>query len=55
MTGHRESLADAVERQRRLWEREAPRYDRQMRFWERFLFGDARAWACSQAAGDVLG
>ena len=54
MTGHQESDADASERQRRLWEREAPRYDRQMRVWERFLFGDARAWACSQATGDVL-
>jgi ubiquinone/menaquinone biosynthesis C-methylase UbiE len=45
---------DAVDRQRRLWERQAPNYDRQMRFWERRLFGDARAWACGQATGEVL-
>lgn len=25
-----------------------------MRFWERVLFGDARAWSCAQATGDVL-
>src|SRR5437016_4918828 len=25
-----------------------------MRFWERILFKDARAWASSQATGDVL-
>lgn len=49
-----ETRDDAVERQRKLWEREAPGYDRQMRFWERLLFGDARAWACSHATGDVL-
>lgn len=45
---------DPVERQRRIWERDAPRYDRQMRLWERFLFGDARGWSCSRARGDVL-
>lgn len=45
---------DAVAHQRRLWERMAPRYDRQIRFWERVLFGDARAWCCSRATGDVL-
>lgn len=52
MTRNRQE--DAVQRQRRLWEKQAPHYDRQMRFWERRLFGDARAWACSQATGDVL-
>ncbi len=56
MSIHRPSRRpeDPVARQRRLWERMAPRYDREMRFWERVLFGDARAWCCSQAAGDVL-
>jgi len=47
-------LAEAVDRQRRIWSKEAKRYDRQMAFWERVLFGDARAWVCSQASGDVL-
>jgi ubiquinone/menaquinone biosynthesis C-methylase UbiE len=45
---------DDVARQRRLWEREAPRYDRQIAFFERRFFGDARAWACAHASGDVL-
>ena len=49
-----DALREAVARQRRLWARQAPRYDREMRFFERVLFGDARAWACSQAAGQVL-
>lgn len=56
MTGriHGRPAEDPVDRRRRLWEREAPRYDREMRFWDRVLFGDARQWACSQASGDVL-
>lgn len=45
---------EAVERQRRLWERQAPAYDRQIRFWEKLLFGDIRPWSCAQASGDVL-
>jgi ubiquinone/menaquinone biosynthesis C-methylase UbiE len=49
-----DQLARANQRQRQLWKREAPRYDRTMRFWERLLFGDARTWACSRADGDVL-
>jgi ubiquinone/menaquinone biosynthesis C-methylase UbiE len=49
-----DGLAEANQRQRRLWRREAPRYDRSMRFWERLLFGDARSWAASRAHGDVL-
>jgi ubiquinone/menaquinone biosynthesis C-methylase UbiE len=45
---------DANERTRRLWERYASRYDRQIARSERLLFPDGRAWACSQASGDVL-
>ena len=45
---------DANERTRRLWDRYAPRYDRQIALSERLLFPDGRAWACSQASGDVL-
>ncbi|UYM05670.1 class I SAM-dependent methyltransferase [Solicola gregarius] len=48
------ALAAAVDKQRRIWAKEAKRYDRQMAFWERVLFGDARAWVCAQASGDVL-
>lgn len=44
----------AVQRQRKLWERQAPHYDRQIRLWERLLFEDARDWVCGQAVGRVL-
>jgi len=46
--------AGETERIRSIWDREAPRYDRQMRVMERLLFGDGRAWVCSQATGEVL-
>ena len=43
-----------TERLRRYWDKHAPRYDRQMQFFDRRLFGDTRAWVCSQATGDTL-
>jgi len=43
-----------TERIRRLYEKEAPKYDRQMRFFERVLFGGGREWVCSQVEGEVL-
>lgn len=43
-----------TERRRRIWDKEAPRYDRTIRVMERLLFGDGRAWVASQAAGEVL-
>jgi ubiquinone/menaquinone biosynthesis C-methylase UbiE len=39
---------------RRYWDKHALNYDRQMRFFDRHLFGDTRAWVCSQATGEVL-
>jgi ubiquinone/menaquinone biosynthesis C-methylase UbiE len=42
------------ERIRRLYEKQAPRYDRSMGFFERLLFKDARKWVCSRAEGEVL-
>jgi ubiquinone/menaquinone biosynthesis C-methylase UbiE len=46
---------DPLDRNRRLWDRLAPSYDRQMRRLEPLLFGrDQRAWICGQARGDVL-
>lgn len=45
---------DATERVRRIWDRQAARFDRDMAFWERVLFPGDRAWACGQAEGDVL-
>ena len=39
---------------RRIWDRQAPAFDRQMDFWERVLFDGDREWACRQALGEVL-
>jgi hypothetical protein len=43
-----------TDRIRRIYEKEAPKYDRQMRFFDRALFTGGREWVCSQAQGDVL-
>ena len=48
------TLTEATERQRRVWDKRAPTFDRSMGLMERLLFGDGRAWVCSQASGDVL-
>ena len=39
---------------RSVQDKQAPKYDRQISFFERVLFGDGRAWVCSQARGRVL-
>jgi ubiquinone/menaquinone biosynthesis C-methylase UbiE len=43
-----------TERVRAVQDKQAPKYDRQISFFERILFGDGRAWVCSQARGKVL-
>src|SRR5579875_1198472 len=43
-----------TERVRTFYERNAESYDKGMAFAERILFRGGRAWACSQAVGDVL-
>ena len=45
---------DRAERWQRYWDKHSGSYDRQMGFFDRFVFGDSRQWACSQASGDVL-
>ena len=45
---------EATERQRRVWDKRAPTFDRSMGLMERLLFGDGRSWVCSQASGEVL-
>jgi ubiquinone/menaquinone biosynthesis C-methylase UbiE len=50
----RSTVVDETERVRGLWDKAAPRFDRMMGFWEKVLFAGGRAWACSQAGGDVL-
>src|SRR5712691_10273936 len=46
--------ASETERVRAIQDKQAPKYDRQISFFERILFGDGRAWVCSQAHGRVL-
>ena len=46
--------SEATERQRRVWDRHAPMYDRSMGLLEKLLFGNGRVWVCSQASGEVL-
>lgn len=43
-----------TERLRKIYDKQAPGFDRQMAFFERLLFGGGREWACGQASGDVL-
>jgi ubiquinone/menaquinone biosynthesis C-methylase UbiE len=43
-----------TERVRRIFKKQAPKYDRSMGRWEKILFPGNREWACSRAAGDVL-
>jgi ubiquinone/menaquinone biosynthesis C-methylase UbiE len=43
-----------TERIRRLYEKEAPKFDRSMGRWDRTLFAGNREWVCAQASGDVL-
>ena len=43
-----------TERVRRVYEREARKYDRNVRIPERLLFSGGREWACAHAEGEVL-
>src|SRR6266540_3141474 len=47
-------LEGETQRILRLYEREAPKYDREMRLFELLLFAGGREWVCSQAEGEVL-
>jgi ubiquinone/menaquinone biosynthesis C-methylase UbiE len=47
-------VINETERARRIWDKQAPRFDRVMGFWEKVLFAGGREWACSQAKGEVL-
>lgn len=46
--------ADRRERWHRVWDRQAPTYDKQMGFMERMVLGEHRDWACSRAGGEML-
>jgi SAM-dependent methyltransferase len=58
MTGDSQSARErsrALEAKRRLYAKEAPKYDKEADFTERWLFGtEHRGWACSRAVGDTL-
>jgi ubiquinone/menaquinone biosynthesis C-methylase UbiE len=54
MTTSDPTLQNETERVRRVQDKGASGYDRQISFFERILFGDGRAWVCSQARGQVL-
>jgi ubiquinone/menaquinone biosynthesis C-methylase UbiE len=43
-----------TDRIRKIFDKQAPKYDRSMARFERLLFSGNREWACSQAEGDVL-
>jgi hypothetical protein len=50
-----EERARAIQVKRRLYAKEAPKYDREADFVERWVFGtEHRGWACSKATGDTL-
>jgi len=41
-------------KQRRVWDKSAPSYDKQIALFEKIWFGGGREWVCSRATGDVL-
>lgn len=47
-------VPDETDRVRRIFDKQAPKYDRSMARFERVFFSGNREWVCSQAQGDVL-
>ena len=47
-------VPNETERIRKIFDKQAPKYDRSMARFERLLFSGNREWACSKADGDVL-
>jgi ubiquinone/menaquinone biosynthesis C-methylase UbiE len=47
-------IRNETDRIRRIFDKQAPSYDRTMARFERLLFGGTREWACSRAEGEVL-
>jgi ubiquinone/menaquinone biosynthesis C-methylase UbiE len=43
-----------ADRQKRVWDKSAPSYDRQIAFFEKIQFGGGREWLCERAHGRVL-
>jgi ubiquinone/menaquinone biosynthesis C-methylase UbiE len=47
-------VPNETDRVRRIFDKQAPKYDRSMARFERLFFAGNREWACAQAEGDVL-
>jgi ubiquinone/menaquinone biosynthesis C-methylase UbiE len=47
-------IPNETDRVRRIFDKQAPKYDRSMARFERLLFSGNREWACSRAEGEVL-
>jgi ubiquinone/menaquinone biosynthesis C-methylase UbiE len=43
-----------ADRQKRVWDKSAPSYDKQIAFFEKIQFGGGREWVCERAHGTVL-
>lgn len=43
-----------MDERRQYWDDHAPHYDKAMAWFDRHVFGDSRAWVCSQATGRAL-
>jgi ubiquinone/menaquinone biosynthesis C-methylase UbiE len=54
MPAEQNTVEQDTARVRSVQDKQAPKYDRQISFFERVLFGDGRAWVCSQARWQVL-
>jgi ubiquinone/menaquinone biosynthesis C-methylase UbiE len=54
MPARQPGVEEETERVRTVQDKQAAKYDRQISLFERTLFGDGRAWVCSQARGKVL-
>jgi ubiquinone/menaquinone biosynthesis C-methylase UbiE/predicted ester cyclase len=48
------SIPNETDRVRRIFDKQAPKYDKSMARFERLLFSGNREWACSRAEGDVI-
>jgi ubiquinone/menaquinone biosynthesis C-methylase UbiE/predicted ester cyclase len=48
------SIPNETDRVRRIFDKQAPKYDKSMARFERLLFSGNREWACSRAQGEVL-
>jgi ubiquinone/menaquinone biosynthesis C-methylase UbiE len=47
-------IPNETDRVRRIFDKQAPKYDRSMSRFERLLFAGNREWVCSRAEGEVL-